>query len=138
MPKRLRFLFSLLGLILVTAAGPGASASTNSSPSTPQALGFWALAAPRQSFTAMVPDATAPFGFTGGYTDPAGTDPVPGNPAHYNVSGEACRNNTTWCDMSQSADIEYDDILVEGYFVKYAIRPYATRFTVHLYRLSLG
>lgn len=175
MPKRLRFLFSLFGLILVTAAGPGASASTNSSPSTPQTLGFWVVAAPRQSFTAMVPDAAAPFGFAGGYTDPdglvylinrsydpvtgqyisaypevaqtqepyayatgnpldyidpTGTDPVPGNPAHYNVSGEACRNNTTWCYMSQSADIEYDDILVEGYLVKYTIRPYATRFTV--------
>lgn len=161
MRKRLRFLFSLFGLILVTAAGSGASASTNSSPSTPQTLGGWAPAAPGPAFTAMDRDAAAPFGFVGGYThpdgqyisadpqvaqtqepyayaagnpvdyiDPTGTDPVPGNPAHYNVSGEACRNNTTWCDMSQSADIEYDDILVEAYSVKYTIRPYATRFTV--------
>jgi hypothetical protein len=59
MRKRVRFLSPLLGLILVAVAGSGASASTNSSPSTPQALGFWVVAAPGQSFTAMVRDGAA-------------------------------------------------------------------------------
>ena len=59
MRKRLRFLFSLLGLFLAAGAGFGASASTNSSLSTSHALGFWAVAAPGQSFTAMVRDAAA-------------------------------------------------------------------------------
>lgn len=58
MRKRLRFLFSLLGLILVAGAGSGASASTSSSPSA-QTPGFWMLAAPGQSFAAMVRDAAA-------------------------------------------------------------------------------
>jgi hypothetical protein len=58
MRKRLRFLFSLLGLILVAGAGSDASASTDSSPST-QTLGFWVAAAPGESFAAMVRDAAA-------------------------------------------------------------------------------
>jgi len=58
MRKRLRFLFLLLGLILVAGAGSGASASTDSSSST-QTLGFWIVAAPGQSFAAMVRDAAA-------------------------------------------------------------------------------
>jgi hypothetical protein len=59
MRKRLRFLSSLLGLILVAIAGSGASASTNSSLSTTRTPGFWVVAAPGQSFTAMVRDAAA-------------------------------------------------------------------------------
>jgi hypothetical protein len=59
MRKRLRFVSPLLGLTLVTAAGSGASASTNSSLSTPQTPGFWSLAASGQSFTAMVQNAAA-------------------------------------------------------------------------------
>ena len=59
MRKRLRFLASLLGLILVAATGSGASASTNSSLPKPQTLGFWAVAAPGQSFTAVVQEAAA-------------------------------------------------------------------------------
>jgi hypothetical protein len=59
MRKRLRFLFPLLGLILVTVAGSGASARTNTWLSTPPTLGFWVVAAPGQSFTAMVRDAAA-------------------------------------------------------------------------------
>jgi hypothetical protein len=59
MRKRVRFLSSLLGLILVAAAGSGASASTNSSFPTTRTPGFWVVAAPGQSFTAMVRDAAA-------------------------------------------------------------------------------
>jgi hypothetical protein len=55
MRKCLRFLFPLLGLILVTATGSGASAGTNTSLSTPSTPGFWVVAVSAALSAAAMP-----------------------------------------------------------------------------------